>query len=91
MSLKKWAENRWLKEHKTSNDEISDLFGIVDRDLKDSQNKGLSADGRFGFAYNASLRLCTILLYASGYRPDKGQSNHYHSFLGLITKRIQPI
>jgi hypothetical protein len=77
MSLKSWADNKWLKEHKTSPQEITDLFGIVDRDLKDAQNKELSADGRFGFGYNAALKLCTILLFASGYRPDKGQSNHY--------------
>ena len=75
MTLKNWVDNRWLKEHKTSAKEIAELFGIVDRDLKAAQTKDLDADWRFGIAYNSALKLCTILLYASGYRPDKGQSN----------------
>ena len=35
MSLTDWARNGWLVEHKTSPQEISDLFGAVDRDLHD--------------------------------------------------------
>jgi hypothetical protein len=30
-----------------------------------------SLDIRFGIAYNAALKLCTILLYTEGYRPEK--------------------
>jgi len=75
MSLKQWADNRWILQHKTSPQEIADLLAIVERDLNDA-GADISADGRFGFAYNAALKLCTILLYASGYRPEKLSAHH---------------
>jgi hypothetical protein len=53
-------------------------MAIVDRDLKDARQKGLSADWRFGIAYNAALKLCTILLYAEGFRPEKTLA-HYRT------------
>lgn len=68
MSLQIWAVNGWLRAHRTSRQEIGDLFKIVERDLQDAGNGGLSEDWRFGIAYNAALKLCTILLYAE---PDR--------------------
>jgi len=82
MSLKEWADNGWLRAHKTSKQEIGNLLEIANRDLKDSEQKGLSADWRFGIAYNAALKLCTILLYASGYKPEKSLA-HYRTIQAL--------
>jgi len=82
MSLANWAENHWLRHHQTSPQEICDLLNIVERDLRDGQNAGLSADWKFGIAYNAALKLCTILLYASGYRAEKNLQ-HYRTIQAL--------
>lgn len=71
MSLKKWVEFGWLRPHESSRQEIAGLLSIVDRDLKDANEHSISADWRFGIAYNAALKLCTILLHASGYRPRR--------------------
>jgi hypothetical protein len=76
MSLKQWADNGWLKPHKTSREEIANLLAIVDRDLSDATNESISPDSRFGIAYNAALKLCTILLFTSGYSADKAR-HHY--------------
>jgi len=81
MSLQQWAANGWLKFHKTSTQEISNLFSIVDRDLTDAE-KSISPDWRFGIAYNAALKLCTILLQASGYRAEKSLQ-HYRTIHSL--------
>ena len=81
MTLKQWSENRWLRPHKTSHKEISNLLEMVDRDLKDT-GSGISADWRFGIAYNAGLKLCTILLYAEGYRPER-TLQHYRAIQAL--------
>ena len=59
MSLRQWADNGWLRPHKTSAKEISDLLRIVERDLQDAAGS-ISADWQFGIAYNAALKLCTI-------------------------------
>ncbi|HAQ61717.1 TPA: hypothetical protein DCR49_06940 [Candidatus Delongbacteria bacterium] len=82
MTLKNWAENGWLKEHQTSRQEISQLLEIVERDLKDSKNEDLSSDWKFGIAYNAALKLCTVLLYCEGYKPDRTAA-HYRSIQSL--------
>ncbi len=77
MSLRQWLDNGWLRRHATTRDEIANLFAIVDRDLADAQG-GISPDWRFGIAYNAALRLCTVLLYAEGYRPER-TLQHYRT------------
>lgn len=82
MSLKQWLDNGWLKEHKSNRQQIADLLAIVDRDLADAQTARLSSDWQFGIAYNAALKLCTILLYAEGYRADRNLA-HYRTLLAL--------
>ncbi|MCX5822345.1 MAG: hypothetical protein NTY86_02260 [Deltaproteobacteria bacterium] len=47
MSLQKWLEYGWLRSHKTSRKEISDLLRITDRDLLDAAGD-ISAGWRFG-------------------------------------------
>jgi len=81
MSLQQWADNGWLRKHQTSPQEISDLFAIVARDLADAEGD-ISADWRFGIAYNAALKLCTILLHTSGYRSEK-TLQHYRTITAL--------
>jgi len=81
MSLQQWANSGWLRPHQTSPKEIQDLLAIVKRDLADAAGD-ISADWRFGIAYNAALKLCTILLYASGYRPEK-TLQHYRTLQAL--------
>jgi hypothetical protein len=82
MSLDNWVKNGWLRLHKPSKDEIKNLFEIVARDLKDASTKSISDDWKFGIAYNAALKLCTILLHTSGYRPEKNLA-HYRTLQAL--------
>ena len=82
MSLAQWASNGWLKIHRTSAEEVRNLLAMVRRDLHDALETGISADWRFGIAYNAALKLCTILMYAEGYRPDKNLA-HYRTLQAL--------
>jgi hypothetical protein len=81
MSLEEWANNGWLRPHKTSPQEVADLLAIVARDLADAEGN-ISADWRFGIAYNGALKLCTILLQASGYRTEKNLQ-HYRTIAAL--------
>lgn len=82
MSLEDWANNGWLRLHKTSKQEICNLLQIVKRDLKDAQGSDLSADWQFGIAYNAVLKLCTVLIYSEGYRPERNLA-HYRTLQAL--------
>lgn len=82
MNLQQWANNGWIKPHKTDRQEIGNLLAIVRRDLADAQADEVSADWRFGIAYNATLKLCTIPLYAEGYRPTQNLA-HYRTLQAL--------
>lgn len=83
MSLPTWLSAGWLQRHQTSPEEIRDLWLIAARDLKDASSGGISQDWRYGIAYNAALKLCTILLYAEGYKPAKGQLAHSRTLNAL--------
>jgi uncharacterized protein (UPF0332 family) len=82
MSLAQWSSNGWLRAHRSSRGQIAELFAIVDRDLADARTERLSPDWQFGIAYNAALKLCTILLHAEGYRPEKTLA-HYRTLQAL--------
>ena len=81
MRLQQWASNGWLRPHQTNKQQVTDLLAIVERDLADSESD-LSPDWQFGIAYNAALKLCTVLLYARGYRPEKNLA-HYRTLQAL--------
>lgn len=81
MSLKDWQTHGWLKAEPTSRAEIDNLLGMVSRDLEDAA-ASISADWRFGIAYNAALKLCVILLRAEGYRASHGPQ-HYRSIQAM--------
>jgi len=82
VSLKQWADNGWLRAHRSSRQGVADLLSIVDRDLDDATKTTISADWRFGIAYNAALKLCTIVLHVSGWRPEKALQ-HYRTIQAL--------
>tara|TARA_B100000315_G_C14200726_1_gene417560 strand:+ start:170 stop:580 length:411 start_codon:yes stop_codon:yes gene_type:complete len=70
-----------LRSHSPSAEEIANLLVIVNRDLKDADG-GISSDWRFGIAYNAALKLCSILLYASSYQAERNLQ-HYRTIQAL--------
>jgi hypothetical protein len=82
MSLQDWLKNNWVTEHKTSCQEIADLLGVADRDLKDCNSEGLSADWKLNIAYNAALQAATAALAAAGYRAAR-DAHHYRIIQSL--------
>ena len=44
MTLKNWVDYGWLRQHQATRQEIADLLGIVDRDLRDAHAGGISID-----------------------------------------------
>jgi hypothetical protein len=79
--LRNWLDNKWLRQHVATRREIADLLSVVDRDIKDAAAP-ISPDWRFGIAYNAALKLCTILLYAEGYRSSR-ELHHYRTIAAM--------
>jgi hypothetical protein len=82
MSLADWEKNGWVKAHSTSREGIGALLGVIDRDLGDSQTRGLSADWKLNIAYNAALQAATAALAAAGYRASR-EAHHYRVIQSL--------
>jgi hypothetical protein len=85
MSLIDWRNGGWIRPHKSSPEEVRDLFGIVDRELSDAASTSISADSRHYIAYNGALKLCAVLLYAEGFRPEKGKGSHQLAIDSIAT------
>jgi len=81
MTLKECLEKGFIKKQATSKEEIKNLLGIVERDLTDSALE-VTEDWKFGIAYNAALKLATILLRSSGYRTSG--LGHHGNTIALI-------
>lgn len=79
MSFEKLITPGNIQKHKTSKEEISDLFKLIERDLKDASIGALSEDRRFSIAYNAILQCGTAIMHCLGYR-TKGEAHHYTTF-----------
>ena len=82
MSLKDWLNKGWVVNHKTSPEEIADLFGVADRDLEDCKAEGLSSHWKLAIAYNAALQMATAALAACGYRSAR-EAHHYRVIQSL--------
>ncbi|MFH1313701.1 MAG: DNA-binding protein [Candidatus Eisenbacteria bacterium] len=82
MTLQDWLKSRHLTKHTTSPQEIQDLTQGAIQNLADSRVSGLSAGGRFNFAYNAALKMATAALAASGYRASRDQ-HHFRVIQSL--------
>jgi hypothetical protein len=82
VSLQDWLKSRWLIEHQTSRQEISDLLSMADRNLAQCQTPHLSPDWQLNIAYNAALQAATVALAAAGYRAAR-EAHHYRVIQSL--------
>ena len=75
------AENR-VEPHVASKQELDGLRSAVARNLRDASVPGLSADNKFGLAYEAGLLLAKMVVTCAGYRV-KGHGAHQTTFAAL--------
>ena len=80
--MQDWLKSRWLIEHQTSRQEISDLLSMADRDLAQCRTPHLSPDWQLNIAYNAALQAATAALAAAGYRAAR-DAHHYRVIQSL--------
>ena len=75
------AEKR-IEPHATGKQELDALRSAVSRNLRDAGVGQLSADNRFGLAYEAALLTAKMAVACAGYRV-KGQGAHQTTFAAL--------
>ena len=94
MSLESYARNRWLREHESSAQEITNLLSLADRDIEQSQTPGLGPEWQLDIAYNSALQSATAALAAAGYRAERA-SKHMRVIesleftVGLENRRVR--
>jgi hypothetical protein len=90
VNLKDWLNKGWVVSHKTSPEEIAELFGVADRDLDDCKAEGLSPHWKLAIAYNAALQMATAALAACGYRSSR-EAHHLRVIQSLrYTTNAEP-
>ena len=75
MTLQAYLNNKWIRAHESSVEEIERLLAIADRDIGQSQTPGLGPEWRFDIAYNSALQSATAALAAAGYQAER-QNKH---------------
>jgi uncharacterized protein (UPF0332 family) len=80
MTFDKFLKEGRIDPHRASREEVSSLFKVIERDLKDAEVSGISGDRRFAIAYNAALQSATIFMHCLGFRA-KGEGHHFTTFL----------
>ena len=83
MSLRQWHEYGWLRKVSPTAHMVHSLFATADREIADGSLSGISADGRFGHAYNAVRVLAELALHVSGNRLDKSGGGHERALESL--------
>jgi len=76
-------QSGYLIKHQATVAEVQKLFGLVDRELSDAAVQGLSDDGRFMHAYDATFQLCMMALHVTGYKVGKVQGHHAYTINSL--------
>ena len=82
MTWKELLAEKRVATHTTSKQELDDLRSAVERNLRDAAIPELSADNRFGVAYEAALLIGKMAIACAGYRV-KGQGAHQTTFAAL--------
>ena len=82
MSWARLLEESRVERHRSSREEQVALRAVVERNLADARVEAISADTRFGCAYEAALILANAAIAAAGYR-TKGLGHHRTVFEAL--------
>lgn len=85
MSLEDLYKFGKLEKHKTTPEEIEDLFEVAERCIKDASQDVISLDLRFISAYQAALAAGEALLYCLGYKAPKA---NYHFMVWEALRQI---
>src|SRR4051794_37929115 len=76
---------RRVAREPSSRQELDEIRAMIATNLKDANVPGLSAQGRYEFAYNAARLVATLAVRAAGYRVIAKNGHHYFTFQGLET------
>ena len=82
MSLQDWANSGWLRSHKTSKQEVRQTHGNRRSRFKRRAPKRRLSGLAFWDCIQCRTKLCTILLYGEGFRPEKTLA-HYRTLQAL--------
>ena len=73
-----------IDRHQSSMRELDGIRAAIDRNLRDAALAGLSADNRFGLAYEAALLAAKMAVHCAGYRAKAVPGAHRALFEGLV-------
>ncbi|RJP30019.1 MAG: hypothetical protein C4533_00135 [Candidatus Omnitrophota bacterium] len=76
MALENWFQAGKLVKHSVTEEEISAIQGVIERNFRDACVKGLSSDQKYILSYQAAFEGSLALIKCHGFRPIKA-GHHY--------------
>lgn len=80
MNFSRWLNKGDLQKVVVSDEALSGIAKMIDRDLEDARISSLSCDRRFATAYGAALGVANYVIRKSGYRVSAKVGHHKVSF-----------
>lgn len=76
MALENWFQAGKLVKHAATKEELSAIWGVIERNFQDADIKGLSSDQKYILSYQSAFEAALALIKCCGYRPIKA-GHHY--------------
>lgn len=89
MTLENLARIGKLKPHSPTPDEIARLIAAAQRNLRDAQVAGISAETRFDVAYKAVMQCSLAALMVNGFRPSTSEPGHHATAIQSLAITIE--
>lgn len=96
MTLRNLLRTGQLEEHETDSDQVRRMLDSARRSIADAKQDSISQETRFDAAYRAITQICTVALWANGYRTSRNRPGHHQVMIqslvhsvGLANERVR--
>ena len=88
MSLQNLSKIGQLEEHKTNAAQVRRMLESAERGIADARQESISPETRLDAAYRAIIQLCTVALWANGFRPARSRPGHHQTAIQSLVHTV---
>ncbi len=76
MALENWFQVGKLVKHEATKEELTAIWGVIERNFQDAGIRGLSSDQKYILSYQSAFEAALAFIKCYGYKPIKS-GHHY--------------
>lgn len=76
MALENWFQAGKLVKHEATKEELTAIWGVIERNFQDAGIRGLSSDQKYILSYQSAFEAALAFVKCCGYKPIKS-GHHY--------------